>query len=94
MHSSLVHKIEKAHRYAQEPERIQIDSISATFRGSHDNYQITLRDGHWHCTCHTFTSHAIGETCSHIMAMQQLLGSMLSESARYWSREPAVAAGD
>jgi hypothetical protein len=87
MHSSVVNKIEKAHRYAQEPDRIKVDGISAVFHGDHDDYRITLQDGRWNCTCHTFASHAIGETCSHVMAMQQILGDMLCESARYWSLE-------
>lgn len=94
MHSSIVSKIDKAHRYAQEPERIQINSIGATFRGGHDDYVVTLKDNDWHCTCNTFESHAIGKSCSHIMAMQQLLGTMLCEPARYWTTEPVLAVGD
>ncbi len=82
MHSSMIGKIEKAHRYAQEPDRVRLDGLSATFRGSHDDYRITLQDGHWTCTCHTFESHAVG-TCAHVMALQQVLGSMLDESVRY-----------
>jgi hypothetical protein len=90
MNSSLISKIEKAHRYAQEPERISFEDLTASFRGGHDTYKVTLRDDHWQCTCHTFESHAIG-TCSHIMAMQQILESMLTSEARY-STEPAGAA--
>jgi len=89
VNSSMIGKIEKAHRYAREPERIQFGGFSATFRGSHDEYQIKLTDGHWECSCHTFSSHVVG-TCSHIMAMQQLLSPMLREEDRFWEEEPVA----
>ena len=82
MNSSMIGKIEKAHRYAREPERIRVQQLEATFRGGHDDYTVRLTNGEWHCTCHTFESHALG-TCSHVMALQQILAPMLSEDARY-----------
>lgn len=82
MNSSMIGKIEKAHRYAKEPERVRLNAIEATFHGGHDDYHITLAGGHWLCTCHAFTSHALG-TCAHVMAMQQLLSPMLSEDDRF-----------
>ncbi|MCC6313126.1 MAG: hypothetical protein IT337_03875, partial [Thermomicrobiales bacterium] len=45
-------------------------------------YTIRLHGGRWECTCHTFESNMLG-TCSHIMALQQLLGVMLPDDARY-----------
>lgn len=86
MNSSMIGKIEKAHRYAQEPDRAQITSIESTFRGGHDDYQVRFANGQWNCSCHTFSSHVIG-TCSHIMAMQQMLGSMLPQEARFWDED-------
>ena len=84
MNSSMIGKIEKAHRYAKEPDRFRISQITGTFHGGHDDYVITLEDGHWRCTCHTFESHAVGgETCAHVMAMQDLLKPMLPEDARF-----------
>jgi hypothetical protein len=82
MNSSMISKIEKAHRYAQEPDRIKIQELKATFQGGHDTYTVTLADDHWSCTCHTFETHAIG-TCSHLMAMQEILERMLTSDARY-----------
>jgi hypothetical protein len=90
MNSSMIGKIEKAHRYAREPERVQIRSIETTFRGGHDEYQVRFDDGRWNCSCHTFSSHVIG-TCSHIMAMQQMLESMLPQEARFWDEETRAA---
>jgi hypothetical protein len=88
MNSSMIGKIEKAHRYAREPERVRIGSLEATFHGGHNDYNVGLRDGHWHCSCHAFTSHVLG-TCAHVMAMQQLLARMLSDDDRYSGDELA-----
>lgn len=90
MNSSMIGKIEKAHRYAREPERVRFNSFSATFRGSHDQYTIEMKDNHWHCSCHTFESHVVG-TCAHVMALQQMLGTMLTEDARYATEDAVVA---
>jgi hypothetical protein len=91
MNSSMIGKIEKAHRYAREPERVRIGTLEATFHGGHDDYRIGLIDGHWRCSCHAFSSHALG-TCAHVMAMQQLLSRMLSDDDRYSGDSLAVAA--
>lgn len=82
MNSAMIGKIEKAHRYAEEPERIQFQTFKASFQGGHDGYEVSLDGEHWTCSCHTFESHTVG-TCSHIMAMQQILEPMLSSDARY-----------
>lgn len=91
MHSSMIGKIEKAHRYAREPERVRLNSLNATFHGGHDEYTIELKDGHWTCSCHTFSSHAVG-TCAHVMALQQMLGEMLPADLRYDVAEQEHAA--
>jgi hypothetical protein len=85
----MIGKIEKAHRYAREPERVRFNSLNATFQGGHDDYTVELVDGHWTCSCHTFESHAIG-TCSHVMALQQMLGLMLAPDLRYDVEEHAA----
>lgn len=83
MHSGMIGKIEKAHRYAQEPERVKVNDFAATFRGGHDSYTVALHDNHWTCSCHTFESHAVGGTCSHIMSIQTMLAPMLSSEAKF-----------
>lgn len=89
MNSSMIGKIEKAHRYAKEPERVRLQSIQSVFHGGHDDYQVGLIDGQWHCSCHAFSSHAVG-TCAHVMAMQQLLSPMLSDEDRFAGDHLAV----
>ncbi len=91
MNSSMIGKIEKAHRYAQEPNRIRINGLNASFHGGHDDYTISLNDGHWTCSCNTFSSHVIG-TCAHIMAIQQLLSPMLPDPLRFAVDEGPVSA--
>lgn len=90
MNSSMIGKIEKAHRYAKEPERVRLSSIESIFHGSHDDYSVRLVDGHWRCSCHAFSSHAVG-TCAHVMALQQLLFPMLSEDDRFTGDDLAVS---
>lgn len=78
MNSSIIGKIEKARRYAEEPERAQIQSLHIKFRGEHDIYDVRLEGKEWTCTCHSFSALQLG-TCSHIMAVERLLGPMLPE---------------
>jgi hypothetical protein len=82
MNSSMIGKIEKAHRYANELERVRINMFDATISGDNDKYHVRLTPDGWECSCHTFQSHVL-ETCSHVMAMQLVLGKMLSDDHRY-----------
>ena len=90
MNSGMIGKIDKAHRYAQEPERMQISTFAASFHGSHDEYEVSFTENGWHCSCHTFEAHVLA-SCPHVMAAQQILAPMLSEEARYGTAETAVA---
>ena len=74
MHSSLIGKIEKARRYAQEPERVSISELSATFRGENDAHTVSYRDGAWTCSCEFFTGWNV---CCHTMAMERMLSAMI-----------------
>ncbi|TRZ49897.1 MAG: hypothetical protein D4S01_07780 [Dehalococcoidia bacterium] len=78
MQSSLIGKIEKANRYAQETERITFTELSVKFRGEHDNYTTEFRNGKWHCSCHFFSSWGL---CSHTLALGKVLGNMLPKEA-------------
>lgn len=76
MDYALIGKIEKAKLYAEEPQRIQFGSFTATINGDHNNHPVTFADGEWKCDCDFFQSRAY---CSHTMAMERVLGSMLPE---------------
>jgi hypothetical protein len=51
MHSDLISKIEKARHYATQPERIAIQTLTATFRGGNNDHVITVDAGVWRCDC-------------------------------------------
>jgi len=78
MQSSLIGKIEKAKRYAQETERVTFSELSVKFQGEHDNYTTSYKEGTWYCSCHFFST---WEICSHTMALQKILGNMLPKEA-------------
>lgn len=78
MQSSLIGKIEKAKRYAEEKDRITFNELSVKFRGENSDYDTSYRDGKWHCTCSFFRSWGM---CSHTMAMERILVDMLPPEA-------------
>ncbi len=78
MQSSLIGKIEKAKLYAQEKERITFSEFSVLFRGENDSYDTGYQDGKWHCSCNFFANWGL---CSHSMALQKILDTMLPSEA-------------
>ena len=79
MQSSLIGKIEKAKRYAEEPDRISFTELSVKFRGDNDSHTTEYRDNKWHCTCNFFSGWGL---CCHTMALERVLGDMLPEEAK------------
>jgi hypothetical protein len=78
MRSSLIGKIEKAKRYAQEPDRVTLSGFTAVFRGKNDDHELSYGDGKWHCSCGFFSQ---WQVCSHTMALQQILATVLPKEA-------------
>jgi hypothetical protein len=78
MQSSLIGKIEKAKRYAQETDRVTFSELSVKFRGDNDSHITGYKEGKWQCTC-DFFSH--WQLCSHTMALEKILGNMLPKEA-------------
>lgn len=76
MNSATISKIEKARRYAEEPERVRFQSFSVVFRGSNADHVVTLDGDDFTCNCHHYQAHQ--EACAHIMALQRMLALMLS----------------
>ena len=79
MHSSMIGKVEKAMRYAHEPDRVKIQSLRASFGGDNGTHTITLDADEWHCDCHLFES---AGGCSHTLAIQKMLDLMLTDAAK------------
>jgi hypothetical protein len=74
MDSGMIGKIEKAVKYAREPERFEFQQITVTVRGEHKNHQVNYDRGSWQCDCEFFVSH---QQCSHTIAIEKVLGQML-----------------
>ena len=74
MNSSVIGKIEKAKRYAQERERIRFASLSVRFHGENGDHNVELSGDHWHCTCDFFAGYG---ACAHTMALERILDRML-----------------
>ena len=89
MYSDLIGKIEKAHRYAEEPDRIRFNSLDVDFRGENDMHHVQLTSAGWSCNCNFFQSRG---TCSHVMALQRVLKEMLPPQARFDSMPDRAAA--
>ena len=89
MDSAMIGKIQKARLYAQEPERVHFTHFRATFRGTNGNHTLSFDQGAWHCTCRFFATRGV---CSHSMAMERLLGEMISMQVSAPAEpEPAIA---
>lgn len=75
MDSGMIGKIVKAKRYAEERDRVSFDTFRATFKGDHNSYIVSYEGGSWRCTCGYFAQRGI---CSHTMAMERILGVMVT----------------
>ncbi len=76
MDSSVIGKIEKANRYAQEKERFEFLTFSMIVKGDNGEYLVTYDHGKWHCNSEYFQSHGFD---SHTMAVEKLLDGMLTQ---------------
>lgn len=74
MDASMINKIQKAKEYAQQPERATFNSLTVEFRGDNSNYQVTLSNDGWSCTCPGFQKYAI---CPHIMSIEKLFKPLI-----------------
>ncbi|MEL6404916.1 MAG: SWIM zinc finger family protein [Chloroflexota bacterium] len=75
MDNSMINKIQKAKEYALQPERIKFLTLSLTFTGDNDTYQVDLGPEGWQCSCSGFGLYGI---CPHIMALEKIYKPMLS----------------
>jgi len=91
LQSSLIGKIEKARRYAEEREdRIKFQAFTVRFRGENDEHEVTLDGSRWSCTCDFFDGYG---TCCHTMALERVLDGMLPREARESAQLQAQAVG-
>jgi len=86
MHSGMIGKIEKAHRYAEERGRFEVQSLSVRVHGNNGDHDVQLADGAWRCECEFF-SHE--RTCAHTMAMELMLDGMIRKRADHQAEAAA-----
>lgn len=79
MQSTIVTKAEKAHRYAQEPDRLQISAIEATFEAGGGRHVLTLGESGWTCDCEFAAAHGV---CPHSEAASRILDKHLVDNAK------------
>lgn len=90
MDTGLVSRIIKARQYAQERERVEFTHFEAKFKGEHNTYQVNYDQSHWHCTCEEAVRTGV---CSHIMALEKILGdSVLPAATAKPATEPVPVA--
>ena len=77
MDNGMIGKIEKAKRYAEERERIRVESFRATFDGDNNPHSVEFSGGAWKCDCDFFLRRGV---CSHTMALERVLERMLPVS--------------
>lgn len=78
MNSSLIGKIEKAKRYAQERGRMHVRGLKVDFDGENDSHEVSLEQEAWRCSCDFFAGWG---ACAHTMALERILEGMLPRSA-------------
>jgi hypothetical protein len=78
MNSSLIGKIEKAKRYAEERHRLRFTSFAVDFQGENSSHHVAFEDARWRCTCDFFAGRGL---CSHTMALERILEGMLPKEA-------------
>jgi len=88
LNSSLIGKIEKAKRYADERGRIHVTGLQVHFDGDNGPHDITFEDTRWHCSCDFFGGWGV---CSHTMALERVFDGLLAKGAAGQEREAASA---
>ena len=88
MNSSLIGKIEKAKRYAQERDRIHVRGLRVDFDGENERHEVSLEGDKWRCNCDFFAGWG---ACAHTMTLERILDGMLPKSALFTAQAAGQA---
>ena len=80
MYSSLISMVEKAKRYASEPDRVSVNGLEVRFRGNNHSHTVRLQGDEWSCECEHFGVHGL---CTHVMTLQRMFAPNLSDAQRF-----------
>ena len=78
MHSGMIGKVEKAHRYIEERERFEVEGLAVTIHGDNADHRVEFHGSRWSCGCDFF---AHNDACAHTMALELLLAGMIQPVA-------------
>jgi hypothetical protein len=78
MQSSLHGMIDKAVRYAEEPERVQIGQLEALVRGDNSDHTVRLADGRLSCDCDHYQHERL---CAHVLTVERVLKKWIPANA-------------
>ena len=78
MQSSLHGMIDKAHRYADEPQRVQLTGLVAAVRGDNGDHAVNLADGRLTCNCDHYEHEGL---CAHVLTVERVLKGHLPANA-------------
>jgi hypothetical protein len=78
MQSSLHGMIDKAHRYAEEPNRVQVSRLEATVRGDNDSHIVNLASGRLSCDCDHYQHERL---CAHVLTVERVMKSYIPANA-------------
>jgi hypothetical protein len=74
MDSGMMRKYEKARKYSEQRDRINIESLRVSFDGLNNPHVVELQQGDWSCDCEFFQTRG---RCSHTMALELILDEMV-----------------
>jgi len=74
MDTGLMRKYEKAKAYAEQRDRMHVESLVVRFDGVNNPHRVEYKDGAWQCDCEFFVGR---NQCSHTMALEMVLKGMV-----------------
>ncbi len=75
MDNGMIRKYEKAKMYAEQTERMKVETLIVNFDGRNNPHTVSFKEGNWHCDCDFFVGR---EKCAHTMALDLVMGDMLA----------------
>ncbi|MGI9149764.1 MAG: hypothetical protein ACR2IK_24985 [Chloroflexota bacterium] len=79
MQSSLHGMIDKAHRYAEEPDRVRLAQLAAYVRGDNNSeHAVNLADGRLSCDCDHYAHERL---CAHVLTVERVLKAYIPANA-------------
>ena len=78
MQSALHGMIDKAHRYAEQPDRVQFSVLQAQVHGDNAEHEVRLDNGRLSCNCDHYAHERL---CAHVLTVERVLKQHLPKNA-------------